>query len=195
MALPALDSFNRADGGLGSNWTDQGADSALTIISNQVHSGGAYAFAFWNADTFAADQYSQCVCVTGNSFSGPSVRASGTGGSRSAYFLDSSVAGTTIRKQVAAAETVLKTIANPAVNDVVRLEVSGSTLTIKYNGTTIDTTTDASLTSGSAGIVCYNGGTSERVDDWEGGNLGTVPTGRFRRIGFDGGMSNLTGGF
>jgi hypothetical protein len=54
----------------------------------------------------------------------------------------------------------------------VRLEVSGTTLTVKYNGTTIDTATDSSLASGSAGVVCYDAGAFERADDWEGGNLG-----------------------
>lgn len=54
-ALPSLDTFNRADGAAGANWSNYAsAPGTLTISSNQVTSSVAdYAVMAWNASTLA----------------------------------------------------------------------------------------------------------------------------------------------
>lgn len=42
--------------------------------------------------------------------------------------------------------------ANFAINDVMRLEIAGTTLTVKYNGTTVRTATDATFSTGQPGV-------------------------------------------
>ena len=58
--------------------------------------------------------------------------------------------------------------------DVIRLEVSGTTLTAKQNGSTLSTVTDSSLASGSPGVAGEGGaasGTYTLLDDWVGDDL------------------------
>ncbi|HET6509159.1 MAG TPA: hypothetical protein VFG42_20355, partial [Baekduia sp.] len=48
-----LDNFNRADGGLGSNWTNLTGTSAGAIASNQAKiNGTSYGYEWWNAASF-----------------------------------------------------------------------------------------------------------------------------------------------
>jgi hypothetical protein len=51
--------------------------------------------------------------------------------------------------------------------------VAGTTLTASVNGVTVFATTDASLSSGSAGVAGighFSASTAQRVTTWEGGN-------------------------
>ena len=54
------DNFNRADGGIGANWTVQDSETPQ-IVSNQIDGANftADAVAFWNVDSFGANQYSK----------------------------------------------------------------------------------------------------------------------------------------
>ena len=71
-----LDDFNRADGGLGPNWTNSPAFTAgtLGIVNNAVVATGAvWRMAFWNATAAPNDQYASAV-LTAGSFPGVLVR-------------------------------------------------------------------------------------------------------------------------
>ena len=60
--IAASDDFNRADGGLGANWTKPPAsENNLVIVNNQVGVDveDSHNYAFWSADSFSQDQYSQ----------------------------------------------------------------------------------------------------------------------------------------
>jgi len=57
-------------------------------------------------------------------------------------------------------------------NDIIRCEVSGTTISLFNNGTFINSTTDVTLTAGSPGVAGFNGGgANATLDNWEGGNL------------------------
>jgi hypothetical protein len=180
MSLPASDNFNRADTyptpDLGANWTNQANGPA--IFSNQAigtGSGATNGLAFWNADSFAADHYSQATVVT-QDFMGPSVRASGTGGASNAYFaFIYPTFGWRIYKMVAGTVTLLLDKADGSAGtfangDVMKFSAVGTTLTVYKNGTSLGSTTDASLSSGSAGLM--TSGSSARFDDWSADNIG-----------------------
>ena len=77
-ATPGSDDFNRADGGLGPNWTDI-SDGGLSISSQAVvGSSGGHAGDIRTGETYASDQYSQVEVtstqLTGGQWIGPAVR-------------------------------------------------------------------------------------------------------------------------
>ena len=80
-ALTASDSFNRADGPLGPNWTDI-SDGGMAISSGAViGKAGQVTGDMWTADTFTSDQFSEVQVtstqLTGGQWVGPAVRAQG----------------------------------------------------------------------------------------------------------------------
>lgn len=172
-ALPATDSFTGTNNDpLSASWTTNGG--GYDIQSNQVNSTAAagQGLAHWNADTFGNDQYAQLVMkdfLSGLSYIGPAVRVAAS--AHTGYDCVSEGATLVLRKVVAASYTTLNTYTGTiAVNDLIRLEVSGTSLSCKQNGTERVTATDSAISSGSAGIGSYN--QLARGDDFEGGNLG-----------------------
>ena len=80
----ASDDFNRADGGLGPNWTAI-SDGAMAIASQQViGTVGAVTGDIWTATTFASDQYSQMQVTSTPLTGGQWVAAGGAGPGRRA---------------------------------------------------------------------------------------------------------------
>ena len=73
------DDFNRADGPLGANWTKPPAsENNLVIVNNQVGVDDveqSHNYAFWSADSFSEDQYSQVTMVNIGNWNGVIVRA------------------------------------------------------------------------------------------------------------------------
>jgi hypothetical protein len=176
MALPATDDFNRANAAtLGANWTDQNA--GMSVSSNKaVPTGGAFSQAYWNADIFDDDQYSQAVLgeigfASSAQYVGALVRASGAA-SNNDYMLYADFSDVYLGKWVAAAFSLITTFSGQStVGATYRLEVEGTTLRGYKNGVQLGTDqTDSALSSGSAGVMGFNSGTA-RMDDWEGGNL------------------------
>lgn len=77
MALPATDDFNRADGGLGSDWDDSCNLSSLHIDTNEAAGdSGAERASIWITDTPNDDQYAKAKWVDGAASQemGPGVR-------------------------------------------------------------------------------------------------------------------------
>jgi hypothetical protein len=79
-------------------------------------------------------------------------------------------------KYVAGSQTTLTstTSAGFSVSDDVRIETEGTTITPVLNGSTdsdLGAQTDSSISSGSAGVGGFSDTSSNRIDDWEGGNL------------------------
>jgi hypothetical protein len=175
----ASDDFNRADGGLGGNWTNYsgGGFGTPTITSNAVNSGADNfdAPAYWSgAGTFTDDQYSQATITFGD-----------TGGG-------SSYAGLILR---AGATSWIQVQRNPATGwteaydvtstggsyaflgsenapiadgSVVRAEVIGDQVYVYDDGVLIlqKTTT---LTTGKPGILPNDD--TDIIDNWSAGNI------------------------
>jgi hypothetical protein len=176
MSLPAQDTFNRAAGDVGANWTPQTGGFQVNAASEcEGTAAGAYNQSFWNADAFANNQYSQGVYL-GGGFFGVAVRASGTAGSRNGYYCLLNQAGNSrVSKVVAGTITDLiapGSLPDPATNDLVKITAVGTTIAVYYNGILQGTTTDSSLTTGSAGLMFYDN--NARLDTWEGGNITSV---------------------
>jgi hypothetical protein len=181
MALPATDTFT------GTDWTPLETYSAswsirnggFLIYSNAVCPVSTFVEngAWWNADVFADDQYATgTFTAVGTSSQGLAVRVN-TAADNSYYGYYSSDVDSRLFKVVAGTWTQLGSAGAPwAVNDVVRLEISGTSLRPMVNGVTADigVQTDSDLTSGAAGLssFSYFDNINSRLDNWEGGNLG-----------------------
>lgn len=182
-ALPASDNFVAANGTAlttySANWT--AVKNTFTIQSNslQCGTGGDYCFATWNADSFPNDQYSQVTisAVVPSSYVGPTVR--GTTSSFTGYICiaESSSSLQIQRISAGAFAATVGSVYTGAIapGDVIRLEVTGTTLTCKQNGVTRASGTDATIASGSAGVAAFNNGIS-RQTTWSAGSLSTGPT-------------------
>lgn len=178
----ATDNFNRADAAnLGANWSDSVESIAnaanADIVSNQAvndldHDNDN----FWNANSFANNQYSQITVKTIDSgtdaFSGVLVR-----GNASDYVF-AQMNKFSARYQMywynGGAYTSLGTYdVVPAVNDVLRLEAIGTTFNFYLNGILRITATNGSApSSGSPGfIVSGSTDAGNALDDWSGGDI------------------------
>lgn len=177
MALPATDAFTRTDGSLGSNWTQANGTNSPRVRANGIDNyDGSDDLVYWNADSFNNDQYSQLVYKSGSAvYLGPGVRITASNG----YGLEASSNNTRyLGKIVAGVYTELaNNLAAFTANDVYRMEMTGTSLVVKVNGSNIFSVTDGSLASGSAGLAGYGSSSGSTAwDDWEGGNLGGSAT-------------------
>lgn len=192
MALPASDSFTQGGAGhgaLSASWTTITGEGAPQVNQTAdvvcLTSVGTDAGAYWNADSFNTDHYSQIDVVTAAAASVDFVSAAVRvqSGARQYYKggCYGAIGGSVtyeIGKRNGATNSVLKSgSATINANDTLRLEVSGTTLTLKNITTaaTIDTTTDVGgFTGGAPGIFLFvDSGTIEdsRLDNWVGDNL------------------------
>lgn len=163
MALPASDTFIRSNGPIGANWTT--TQGTVNISANKaLGTGGAENTAYWSADVFGNDHYSEAIYSDGGSGSGTpgvTVRHSGSGGTTQFYLFTTSGASGTAGKvyKVTNGTTysaAILTTGNISNGNTIRLSVSGTTLSASINGGTAVTATDAGLSTGSAGIYIYS---------------------------------------
>ena len=204
MALPATDSFTDSDYTLLEN---HGSSWSLGTAGLAIYSNACYPYvstpscAYWNADSFDANQSSQVTIAAISAFHGvgPAVHVQNAAGSNFYCYY-----GETTQSQIAkcVSGTLTTLSASPqaafAATDVVRLDVtvSGGVATLKayINDVLQDTVTDSTYTSGSAGVMGQNdSGSSSRMDDWVGDNLGGA-TGRIMgSLAGEGGLAGAGG--
>jgi hypothetical protein len=182
MALPATDTFTGVNGTAlqtySANWTIQCGAFAINTNAFYANASGAEGAAYWNADVFANNQYAQCAHAAEAStpHTGPAVRistAASAGTTNDTYygFYANSI-DRQIFKNVAGTWTQFGSNgASPALNDVLRIEVEGTTIRCYVNGAGLVSNTDSAIASGAAGISGFDTGTGQRSDTWEGGNL------------------------
>jgi len=183
----STDSFNRANGALGSNWTEAFAQNNgdLAIVSNAVHetaSAPLDRIYLWNASAITANQFSEII-VGSAPISSDWVAAvvretlSPIGG----YLVILYSGAANLYAHDAAGYTFLAasgTLGGFNPGDVLRLTVSGGSgavkLTVTYNGSTVITYSDLTwnYTSGQPGIGAA--GLSGSIDLWTGGPSSAV---------------------
>jgi chitodextrinase len=172
------------DGGLGVIWMKPAAsENNLVIVNNQVGVDveNSDNFAFWSADSFTDDQYSQIMITKMGSWPGVIVRADGI---LDRFYLGL-LAGSNdyrIYRRWDGAYYLLATGTTETwqVGDVLRLGVMGSinpiTVTLYHNGNAVLDWTSSSAaevkTGGNPGIGIYSpSGEGLTLDNWEGGNM------------------------
>lgn len=172
------DLFNRPDNAsLGTDWTALVGTNPYRIISDAAASDGASNenCTIYNAFSPASDHWAAGLISqsASNAFVGPVVRASGT----SWYVFYADNADRFLARVVSGTYTALASASGGfAVNDVVRLEVEGTTLRCYINGVLWTSVTDSSLSSGSIGMATWSTSTSGRITTFSGDNLSSGPT-------------------
>lgn len=181
----ATDTFDRADGDIGSNWTlAVGSSANKPDIQSGVIKAQATTedeIVYWNADIFDVDQYSQITMSTiGDAkYSGPIVRANGTD------WVDIEMNSTNTEMRIVQYEGALYTILGTytgsiADGDILRLEAEGQTFRAYQNGTLRITAVyldgpifdySNNITTLWPGFKITDDAGTKRMNDWEGGNL------------------------
>lgn len=184
MALPASDTF-AGTGALSASWTN--AVNALTRVGGvaEVTVDDVDNLSFWNADSFNNDQKSSIVVAatqtSGALFIGPAVRCNAASGGNGYIFDSDGASGaghSEFAKIVSGTYSALKTVAVTfTVGDTMELRVAGTTLSLYKNTVFVDSTTDASLTAGAAGIYAFHSGGAAAggIDSWSADNNAAAP--------------------
>jgi hypothetical protein len=160
MALLATDDANRADGAIGASWSSSGSNP-FVIKTNRFSNGALVNVASqYTAITLPADNWAQATVklTTNMSWVGVALRyASGvqTYYAGGANPLDNGGSNNRrIWKNIAGARTSLASEAiDIAIDDVLRLELQGTTLTLFVNGNLRLTAVDSSIASGGAPAI------------------------------------------
>jgi hypothetical protein len=192
MALPATDVFTMAGASTtplstySASWTGITGEATpalnQTLDQVQPNSVGSDSGAYWNADAFSSNHYSQCkvIAAAAASVTFVSAVARAQVGARQYYKggVYGAIGGSVtyeISLRNAGSNTVIKSGSTTInANDVIRIEANGSTITLKVNGATIDSGTDGTLSGGAAGVFLFvdsGAATDALLDDWEGGDL------------------------
>jgi len=173
-ALPASDNFNRANANpIGGNWTTGSGTADIQLLTNQVQGVGGDCAAYWNADAFNGDHYSQAVTPVANPDAAVLCRHQQT--AWTAYFFDALGTPEIFFKIIGGSFTTL--VAGGvafAIGDVAKIDANGSTITAYKNGASVKTATDTAIVGGSAAIFCFGNSTANVLDDWQGNNLGAA---------------------
>lgn len=178
------DDFTGSTGTMSTNWSQLGAANIQRNGSGAAACATAWqeCLVRWSttANTFTNDQYSEVVIAAfgGTEQVGPTVRMSSTGTGYWARLGGASVldivrrdTGGAVVSLKAAAACGLPTFAN---GDTVRLDVTGTVLTVKKNGSSVctyDTTADGTkYASGQPGLYISRGGggAGATIDSWAG---------------------------
>lgn len=167
----ATDNFNRADGGLGSNWTTC-STNAPQIVSNEFQStsNGSPNAAYWSADTFTADQFSEAVLINVCDTQGPGVGFTGTPFRGVFVYMVDTTQLVLVGFTAGGSDGNLLTVNGSfSAGDTIRLSRAVNVYTVWKNGSTLSPTlTTASYSGGQPGIQSHFSGA--RLDDWRGGD-------------------------
>jgi len=182
MTALVTDSFTRANAAnLGANWTIITGETAMQIVSNHAEPtsfSSGDSGEFYSAITFPADQYSQIILVdefgaTGGS--GPALMVRVASGARTYYRWAFALNGTwELGKSIAGVFTSLATgtAAGFAVNDIIKIQIAGTTIKLFRNATQIGSNViDSSIASGYPGIGYSTAGQTVTLINWQGGDL------------------------
>lgn len=183
------DSFVRANENPlnATNWTTPTGGQALKIVGNLVQPTGAnstWSQEFFTNATWPNDQYSEIVVQTASATnSGVAALVRGATGALTYYHADvlgplGASAAVRLFRRVAGTFTQIGSNVVMTVNsgDKLRLEVVGTTLTVKINGNVIISQTDANIASGSPGLALQPIAVASdaQAGAWAGGSTGTA---------------------
>lgn len=180
MALPATDTFTGTNGTAlptySANWAANAGTIQINTNAYVAASAGNECGCRWTADAFNNDQYSQATLTakdgTSNSEVGVGVRHAAAGTATYYGYYQEGLSSGACFKNVGGTWTQLgAAFGSAGAGTLLRLEVSGTTLTVYHAGVSQGTRTDSSIASGVAGVVAWGSATGTRCDGWEGGNL------------------------
>lgn len=185
MSVLATDDFNRANGGLGANWTTISGNGAPQVDTNQsrTNSVGTDSLAFYNGAVAPNDQYAKIKvnALTASAGVGAVTRAAPASNAYYCSYVFGNFGGTiTLNTFVCVAgghTTLASAAATVSTGSIVECRAQGSAITGLVDGVIVTgPTTDSSLASGQFGMMQFvdSGATTDALgDDWEGGDFGS----------------------
>lgn len=159
--MSVSDTFNRADGGLGANWTSQVQVPAIASNVAYGDAAGGYTTAFYSALSFSNDQTAQVLINNSVNYCAPGCRMSALGGSANWY---AHFSHAQLQKSVSGSVSTIASGWPISVGDTLKVGAVGTTITAYVNGASVGSITDSALASGAAGIGFYN--STAGADDW-----------------------------
>lgn len=169
----ATDDFNRANGGIGTDWTN--SLNTVVINTNAITGGSAADCLTWrDAESFDADHSSRVTMTTDADGGGPSVRNQAVGANCYTFYFDGGTGGSMFEvnsgsfSQMGAAYDMSAF----GTGQFMMLTATGTTMTPNRNGTNLATRTDATHAGGAPGVQCF--GTTVRFDSWIGDPIAVV---------------------
>lgn len=199
LATTDSDPFTYSDGDLGtvssSAWVNMSGSDELVVVSGHVEADATpvYGELSYRSGTWGDDQYSQFTLVsapTGSSrYAVIGVRANGTAGSTGtgyfAWFDEGSLCAIYEMAAGSFGSSLTTCSGYPAAGSVMKLNISGSTITLYDDGAPIASTSDGTVTSGSPAIGGYGlSSTPVQIDDWSASDEGgeePPPSGTHKR--------------
>lgn len=161
------DNFNRANGGLGANWTTVTGFTAPSITTNQVVGPASLSGAYWSANVFDSSQFVQATFTGSGS---PNTELGVQMNLNNAYVCALRGAASGLYTVTGGAFTAITTgTTNFSVGDVIRLEFVNGTLNCYQNGALIYTASSITARTGTPGFVTNSNTAS--FDNFSGGNL------------------------
>lgn len=179
LAATAADSFNRANGSLGPNWTDI-SDGGLAIVSQEAAgtAGSGVSGDTWTAESYTSDQYSQVAVtstqLTGSQWIGPIVRAQNGGQNAyvGIYNWNNGSPDLMLFERSGSNWTQLGSTYNSGpltAGTQLQVQAAGSTIAFMENGVERIAVGDTSLSGGAPGIMAFGTG---QAGNWSGGTAG-----------------------
>jgi hypothetical protein len=183
LAATTSDSFNRANGSLGPNWTKISAGDLA--ISSKAVAGTASAGVTgdtWSASRFTSNQFSQVAVtskrLTAGQWIGPAVRVQNSGKNAyvGAYKWNHGKPVLMLFRRSSGSLIQLGKTYNSGpltAGTQLQLKASGSTISFLQNGVQRISANDTTLSGGAPGIMSYGAG---RADNWSGGDVASTYT-------------------
>lgn len=171
----ASDDFNRAnETPISAPWT-LAMGTKPNLASNAMSAAAsADTLVYYSGAASTANQYAQTQSSTDNPDCGPAVRVSAS--VDDAYFLTSANVGNVYWKCVATTVSSFAStgfVAGVGAGNIIKLEVSGSTLTKSENGVAGTSTTDTSISAAGDGVGVFM--FANTLDNWQGADI-SVPS-------------------
>ena len=190
--VSSSDDFNRADGGLGSNWSAV-SYGALSISGQAVVGTSATAGAIRTGETYAGDQSSQVEVtstqLSGGQYIGPAVRMQNGGQDMylGIYYWNNGTQQLRLYKSKSGNWTQLGSSFNSgplAAGTQLKLSAVGSTISFLQDGVVRISVTDSSITGGAPGILTFG---TAKADNWVGATASStgLPTMQVQYTGTD----------
>lgn len=170
----ASDDFNRAnESPILSPWVKAGGGNIRIATNNIDAATSTDCWWYYSGAASSADQYAQAKIITpAGPDAGPAVRINAD--------VDCYSINTLLHEYVRFLNNSITSLANyssTAINDVVRIEVEGSTIRGYINGAPsgVPSTTDSNISAAGLGVGMFMFETGHEYDDWSGGDLFTPP--------------------
>lgn len=175
MTTLASDNFNRADGALGGNWTNN--NNSWVVNSNAAKPNTAAAFntsTYTGAGAFPNDQWAQATVgnLATNAAPGPCIRRGAGGG----YVFYKAYGGTGwVLDKFDGTGTNIGPLSSGGSGisngDVLYIEAQGTTLICKVNGSQVVSFTDSTYSAGYPGLWTFSDAATETLDDFSAGDF------------------------